>query len=141
MFTDAELSRRKVDNLLELWAATLVPHGDLPPITNHWDLHHQIDAIKVGDVRWENVHLKYNGPLPETTRLPEWKTANHDVWYWNPREVVKNLLACPDLEGHIDYAAYQEFNSEQRQYSNMMSGNWAWEQSIRPHSIYLLTCF
>ena len=38
MFTDAELSRRKVDNLLELWAATLVPHGDLPPITNHRDL-------------------------------------------------------------------------------------------------------
>ena len=136
MFTDAELSRRKIDNLLELWAATLIPHGDSPPIANHRDLHRQIDAIEVGDVQWENVDLKYNGPLPETTRPPEWKTASYDIWYRNPRDVVKNLLARPDLEGHIDYAAYKEFNSEQRQYSNMMSGNWAWEQSVRPCSIF-----
>src|ERR1700753_3616327 len=102
MFTDAKLSRRKVDTLLELLAATLVPHTNSPPITNHRDLHHQIDAVKVGDVWWENTCLKYDGPLPEVTCPPEWKTATYDVWYWNPREVIKNILACPDLEGHVD---------------------------------------
>jgi hypothetical protein len=141
MFTDAELSRRKINNLLDLWAATLVPHGDSPPIANHRDLHCQIDAIKVGDVQWENVRLKYDGPLPETTCPPEWKTTDYDVWYRNPREVVKNLLARQDLEGHIDYAAYREFNGEQRQYGDMMSGNWSWEQSVCLDLLISLTLF
>ncbi|KAF9778110.1 hypothetical protein BJ322DRAFT_1014885 [Thelephora terrestris] len=128
-FADAELSRRKIDKLLELWAATLVRHGDSPPIVNQRDLHRQIDAIELGDVRWENTCLKYEGPCPNTTRPPEWKTAHYDVWHRNPREVIKNMLARPDLEGHIDYTAYREFNGDQRQYSNVMSGNWAWKQS------------
>ena len=130
VFTDAELSRRKIDKLLELWAATLVPHDAPPPIANHRDLYHQIDSIELGDVRWENVSLKYDGPPPQTTRPPEWKTAEYDVWYRNPRDVIKRLLARPDLDGHIDYAAYQEFNDTQRQYGNFMSGNWAWNQSV-----------
>ena len=35
MFADAELSQRKIDKLLKLWAATLIPHSDSPPIVNH----------------------------------------------------------------------------------------------------------
>lgn len=140
VFTDAELSQRRINKLLELWAATLVPHNDSPPITNHRDLLEQIDAIELGNVRWENTRLKYNGPLPETTRPPEWKTAEHDVWYRNPREVIRNILACPDFDGHIDYVAYQEFNGEKRQYGNMMSGNWSWRQSVHfMHSAFLVT--
>ena len=53
-----------------------------------------------------------------------------DVWYRNPCEVIKNLLARPDLEGHINYSPYQEFDGERRQYSNLMSGDWAWRQSV-----------
>ena len=131
MFTDAELSQRKINKLLELWAATLIPHNDSPPITNHRNLHQQVDAIKLGNVQWENTRLKYDGPLPNTIRHPEWKTTEYDVWYRDPRQVIKNLLASPELEGHIDYAAYQEFNGERRQYGNVMSGNWAWQQSVR----------
>lgn len=131
MFIDAELSQRRINTLLELWAATLVPHGDSPPITNHRDLHQQIDAIELGNIRWENACLKYNGPLPEVTRHPEWKTAEHDVWYRNPRQVIKNILANTDFDGHIDYAAYQEFDGEKRQYGNVMSGDWSWRQSVR----------
>jgi hypothetical protein len=131
LFTDAQLSQRKINYILELWAATLVPHGDSVPIDNHLDLHRQIDAIDLGDVKWEHAYLKYEGLLPEATRHPEWKTTEHDVWYRDPRQVIKNILARPDLEGHIDYAAYQEFNGEKRQYGNMMSGDWAWRQSVR----------
>ena len=131
MFADAELSQRKIDKLLELWAATLIPHGDSPPIVNHRDLHRQIDAIELGNIQWETARLGYDGPLPNTVRPPEWKTAGYDVWYRNPHEVIKNILARPDLDGHVDYAAYQEFNGEQRQYSNMMSGDWSWRQSVR----------
>lgn len=139
MYSDAELSQRKIDTLLELWSASLVPHNDSPPITNYRDLHRQIDAIELGNVSWENTCLKYNGPLPETTRTPEWMTSEYDVWYRNPRQMIKNILARPDFEGHVDYAAYQEFISEQRRYGNLMSGDWAWQQSVRcAHSIFVL---
>ena len=131
MFTEAELSQKKIDVLLELWAATLIPHGDSPPIANHQHLHRQIDAIKLGNTSWENTTLKYEGPLPETTRPAEWKTTVYDVWYRNPREVIKNIFASTDLNGHIDYAAYQEFSDEKRQYGNVMSGDWSWRQSVR----------
>ena len=131
LFTDAELSQRKINYILELWAATLVPHNDSAPITNHLNLHRQIDAIGLGNIQWEHEYLKYKGPLPTTTRHPEWKTAEYDVWYRDPREVIKNILARPDFDGHVDYGAYQEFDNEKRQYGNMMSGDWAWRQSVR----------
>lgn len=130
LFADAELSRKKIDRLLELWAATLIPHGNSPPITNHQDLHHQIDAIGLGNVQWKTTPLKYDRPLPMTARPPEWMTTEYDVWYRDPRDVVRNILASPDFEGQIDYVAYREFDGDQRRYSNMMSGDWSWRQSV-----------
>ena len=130
MFADAQLSRRKIKKLLELLAAALVPHGDSPPITNRQDLHWQIDAIKLGNVQWESTCIKYNGPCPEVTCPPEWKTAEYEVWHRNLREVIKHILSNADFDGHIDYVAYQEFDGEKRQYSNMMSGDWASRQSV-----------
>jgi hypothetical protein len=130
LFTNTELSQRKIDKLLELWAATLIPHNDSPPITHHRNLHQQIDAIKLGNVQWENRRLKYEGPPPKTTRIPEWKTTEYDIWYRDPRQVIKNILANSDLDGHIDYVAYQEFDGKQQRYGNVMSGNWAWRQSV-----------
>jgi len=46
------------------------------------------------------------------------------------------MLARLDLEGHIDYVAYQEFDGEKQQYGNMMSGDWTWRQSI--HFVHLV---
>ena len=138
VFADAELSQRKINNLLELWAATLVPHKDAPPFANHRELHHQIDSIEVGDVRWESAQLKYEGPLPRTTRIPEWKTTVHEVWFRDPRQVIKNILATTDFDGHIDYAAYREFSDNKRQYCNLMSGNWSWRQSVRARPIHTI---
>ena len=138
LFTDAQLSQKKINHILKLWAATLVPHNDSVPIANHLDLHRQIDAIDLGDVQWEHTYLKYEGLLPRATRHPEWKTTEYDVWYRNPRQVIKNILARPDLEGHVDYVAYREFNDEKRQYGNLMSGDWAWRQSVRFVSLSFL---
>lgn len=131
LFAEAELSQKKTNKLLELWAATLIPHGDSPPIANHQDLHGQIDTIELGDVPWQCASLKYEHPLPTTVRPPEWMTTEYDVWYRNPREVIKNMLANSDFDGHVDYAPYQEFDGEKRQYGNVMSGDWSWRQSVR----------
>ena len=81
LFAKAELSQKKINKLLELWAAMLAPHDDSPPVTNHQDLHQQIDAIELGNIQWESASLKYDHPLPTTTRPPEWMTTEYDVWY------------------------------------------------------------
>jgi len=57
-------------------------------------------------------------------------TTKYDVWYRDPHEVVKNILASPDFEGQINYVAYREFDGGQRRYGNMMSGDWSWRQSV-----------
>ena len=125
LFAEAELSQKKIDKLLELWAATLAPHDDSPPVTNHQDLYRQIDAIELGNIQWESASLKYDRPLPTTTRPPEWMTTEYDVWYRDSHKVIKNMLANPDFDGHINYMAYQEFDGEKRQYGNMMSSDWS----------------
>jgi hypothetical protein len=130
IFTEAELSKKKTNHLLELWAATLIHHGIPPPIQDHTDLLRQIDSIPLGNVPWECFCLQYDGPLPETNRPPEWMITEYDVWFRNPREVIKGILANPEFDGHVDYSAYQEFENSQRRYSNMMSGDWAWRQSV-----------
>jgi len=89
VFSEAELSKKKVNHLLELWAATLIPHGVQPPITDHMDLLRQIDSIPLGNVPWESFCLSYDGPLPETTRPPEWKITEYEIWFRNPRDVIK----------------------------------------------------
>lgn len=132
IFTNAELSKKKVNHLLELWAATLVPHGLVPPISDHADLLRQIDSIPLGDVPWECFCLSYDGPPHESPRPPEWKITEYEVWFRDPRKVIKAILGNSEFNGHIDYSAYQEFEGSQRQYRDMMSGDWAWRQSVYP---------
>ena len=65
---------------------------------------------------------------------PKWKTTEYDIWYWNPCQVIKNILANADFDDHIDYMAYCKFNSKKWQYSNMMSGSWSWQQCVCLHT-------
>ena len=131
IFTKAELSKKKANHLLKLLAATLVPHGAKPLISDHADLLQQIDSIPLRNVPWERFSLSYDGPPPETTHMPEWKTSEYEVWFCNPRDVIHGILRNPEFNGHIDYATYQEYNDSQHQYSNMMSGHWVQRQSVR----------
>ena len=50
LFKKAELSQPHVDHLFSLWSTTLAPHGDVPPVADHHNLHIQIDSIKLGSV-------------------------------------------------------------------------------------------
>jgi len=130
IFADAELSRKKTNRLLELWTATLIPHGAAPHIGDHADLLRQIDSIPLGNVPWECASLSYEGPLSESNPPPEWMTTEYNVWFRNPREVIKGILANPEFDGHVDYSAYREFENFQRRYRDMMSGDWAWRQLV-----------
>ena len=131
LYTAASLSNSIIDKLLDLWSATLLPHNDSPPITDHCDLHSTINTIKLGHVPWKSYTVRYNGLRPENGPTPEWMTTDYQLWYRDPREVIRNIFANPELAGGIDYVPYREFENEKRRYSDFMSGDWAWKQCVR----------
>lgn len=131
LYTTAALSNTTINQLLSIWSATLVPHNDLAPILDHRELHATIDAIKLGHVPWQSCTARYNGLHPTNAPTPEWMVADHQVWYRDPRRVIHEIFANPNLAGGIDYAPYREFEGDERRYSNFMSGDWAWTQCVR----------
>lgn len=58
-------------------------------------------------------------------------TTEYELWYRDPRKVIHNILANPDLVDGIDYVPYREFQDGKRRYCDFMSGDWAWEQCVR----------
>lgn len=125
------MSGGNIDALLDLWAASLLPHGDLPPFRNHADLYETIDRTPLGDVQWQSFKLSYGGPKPDG-EVPTWMTDEHTVHFRDPREIVKNMLANPDFKEEIDYAPLREFDGRTRSrcLRNFMGGEWAWRQAV-----------
>jgi hypothetical protein len=121
----------QIDTLLDLWAASLLKHNDAPPFTSHKDMYKAIDSIAHGDVKWENVKLKYTGELP-AENVPSWMLAEHEIWYRNAKSIANNMLANRDFVGEIDPAPLRDYDENgARQYHNFMSGEWVWTQAVR----------
>jgi hypothetical protein len=59
-------------------------------------------------------------------------TAEYDVWYRNPLDVMEGQLANPEFARYIDYALKEvkDAKSGRRQYMDLMSGEWAWDQAV-----------
>ena len=131
LYLKAHLSQSLVNQLLDIWAATLVPHGNVPPIADHQDLLAQIDAIKLGNIPWQSYTAQYQWLRPATGPVPEWMKAEYHLWYRNPRKVIHHLLTNPDFASGIDYTPHCDFQDEKRQYRDFMSGDWAWDQCVR----------
>jgi hypothetical protein len=124
------MSTSNIDTLLDLWAANLFQHDDHPPYADHNHLYETIDAMPLGDVPWQSFTMKYNGNLPEGP-LPTWMTDEFQVWFWDPRTIVHNMLANPEFDGKIDYSPYRDFDANgERQYQDFMSGDWAWKHAV-----------
>lgn len=63
--------------------------------------------------------------------IPPWMLEEYEVWYRNPRVVLRNQLANPDFKDKIDYAPVREFDENgERRWKNVMSGNWAWNNAV-----------
>ncbi|KAG1846538.1 hypothetical protein F4604DRAFT_1884154 [Suillus subluteus] len=108
-YTQNPTSARKIDVHLALWASTLLKHGDAPPFADHRDLYVMIDAIPLGEVKWESFSCSYTGEKPEGTYLP-WMDSAFDVWYRDPHQVYSTL-------------------GEEHRYGDFMSADWAWDQA------------
>ncbi|KAG1880232.1 hypothetical protein C8R48DRAFT_744596 [Suillus tomentosus] len=130
LFCKDQMSASHIDTLLDLWAATLAKHDDHPPFANHRDLYQTIDSIPLGDVPWQNFAVKFCGDKPDVN-IPPWMNGSYDVWFRDPREVVRNMLANPMYADEMDYQPYREYASatNERQWKDFMSADWAWDQA------------
>ena len=128
------MSAKNIDQLFNIWAATLTPHGDDPPFKNHNELYTAIDETPLADGPWDHATFRYDNPDdPLTPNSASWKLASYNIWFHNPQKLIHNMLANPDFANKFDYTPYQEYKSndlENHRYHNLMSGNWAWKEAV-----------
>lgn len=130
LFTKAQMSEANINTLMELWAASLIKHDDIPPFIHASHLYATIDAIQQGDAPWECFTVKYSGSLPEGPP-PSWMAREHRVWFRNPLTVILNILKNGDFATKTDFAPYRDFNPNgKRKWQNFMSGNWSWRKAV-----------
>lgn len=115
---------------MDAFTAFGYPFGAAPPFADCADMHEVIDSVPLGDAPWIAFTAQYTGPIPDS-EVPTWMTAKYDIWCRDPRTVLRNMLANPDFKDEINYSPYQEYDKDgERQYNNLMSGNWAWRHAV-----------
>ncbi|KAG1889253.1 hypothetical protein F4604DRAFT_1915123 [Suillus subluteus] len=128
-FKKCHMSAKNLDFLCDLMAATLVKHHNVPPFTDHKDLHNVIDATQLGDVPWQSFLVQYTGECPEV--VPPWMDDEFEVWYRDPRAMAHNILANPTFKDEINYTPFHEYDAsdDTHHWKDFMSGDWAWQQA------------
>jgi hypothetical protein len=111
---------------MELLAA-MYPDSE-PPYADVKEMYNQIDKIKFGDAPWKSFEVVYSGTIEDNP--PAWKTATYEVWHRDPLCVMENQISNPSFATEIDYAPKQVYKDGKRQYTDLMSGNWAWGQAV-----------
>lgn len=138
LFRRNQMSGGDIDFIFNLWAASLAVHGDTPPFASHVDMYSTIDATPLGDVAWQSFSSQYNGPQPDD-EVPSWMTAEYEVWFRDPRLLIRDILANPDFKDEFDYAPLQEYSAGgAHRYQNFMSGDWSWKQAVSLHYYHVL---
>lgn len=123
------MSGSKIDELMQMWACTL-PEDHDPPFASHQHLYATVDAITFGDVPWQTFSVTYNGPVPDGA-MPSWMIREYDVWFRDPRLVLRNQYSNPDFADDIDWVPKRSYSANgKRKYRDFMSGDWAWNQAV-----------
>jgi len=126
LYSREQMLATKIDELLAIMASM---YDKDPPFRSHKDMYDMIDATRHGDSPWQSFSVTYSGAMPDEP--PSWMTAEYDVWYCDPKIVLEHQLANPDFKGEIDYAAKVVVDEDgHRKVCDLMSGQWAFEQSI-----------
>ncbi|KAJ8091523.1 hypothetical protein PM082_024443 [Marasmius tenuissimus] len=129
-FVEAQSPAADINKALDMWAAAVWQLGGEVPWTNEKEMYADIDNIKHGVVDWTTVEIKYNGPMPPNP--PKWMTETYILHLRDTRLLLHHQLADPGFKGKTSYSAYRQYNPcGKRVYSNVMSADWAWQQSDR----------
>jgi hypothetical protein len=74
-------------------------------------------------------HPDFSGDPQIDSGLPSWKREDYDMWFRDPRKVLKAQLGNARFKDGIDYSPVVVFGDKnERIWENFMSGNWAWKQ-------------
>ena len=119
---------------MQLWASTTADH--CAPFHGHKDMLAAIDAIKDGDAPWQSFSAKYSGARPPENP-PDWMVKEYTVYHRNPLTVLRQIISNPSFKGQFDYAPYQEFEGDNRRWTDVMSGNWVWKQAVSLSHLFL----
>ncbi|KAI6046553.1 hypothetical protein EDC04DRAFT_2597993 [Pisolithus marmoratus] len=90
LFTHAEMLAKKINTLLDFWAASLLPLGSTPLFANHKDLYHMIDCMSAGahapdeqneqDEQGKLIELEDGLDGLDGLEAP-WMFDTYDIWY------------------------------------------------------------
>ncbi|KAG1722022.1 hypothetical protein EDD22DRAFT_790503 [Suillus occidentalis] len=130
LYKHNQMPAGQIDRLLDLWASTLAKHNDNLPFADHRDLYHVIDSSPFGDVPWQRFTVAYDGERLADEDKP-WMDDEYEVWFRDPHEVARNMLANSTYADEIDYCPYREYSTEGNkcQWKDFMSGDWVWDQA------------
>jgi hypothetical protein len=134
LFRRVQMSGGHINQLMDIWAAHQQMRYDdddsTPPFSNAQDLYNVIDGTELGDVPWQAISVKYNGDVP--TNAPKWMSDSFEVWFRDPLEVMEGQIGNRDFgPDEMDYAPKQVYSKTgKRQFSDLMSGDWAWNQAV-----------
>ena len=121
------MSAGNTDKMMAM--ATKFQHGE-SLFKNHKDLCNTINAFKLGEVPWKSTPLGYQAKILDS-QVPEWMTVKYELFYRNPRNVIRNMISDTTFKFVFDYIPYQDFDEdEDQQYGNLMSGDWAFHQAV-----------
>ena len=122
---------KQIDMLLDIWAESLHDAGSRPLFSSHKDLYKTIDAIPLGNVKWQSFAIKYTS-MPDDNEQAPWMEDTYDVWFHCPLQTIHNILANPELKGKMDFRPYREYDAQSGDqcFQDFMSGDWVWDQSV-----------
>lgn len=129
LFRRAEMSKSNIDDLFSILKTRAAGEGNEAPFANCADLYTTIDSITEGEIPWDSFTVQYNGPRPEAD-VPAWMDEKHQVFYRNPREVIRSMLANKAFDGNFDYTPYRQYENGQRVWRDFMSGNFSWKKAV-----------
>ena len=130
LFRRDQMSGTHINDLLQIWATTLSQDQD-PPFASKNEMYNAIDDLDLGGAPWKCFTVKYNGEIKDGDVTP-WKHKSFEVWYRDPRTTMHNQLGSREYADEVDVASKDVRDKDgKRRYSDFMSGNWSWRQSVR----------
>ncbi|KAI6008446.1 hypothetical protein EDC04DRAFT_2871491 [Pisolithus marmoratus] len=114
-------------------------HGQ-PICKDSPEIYKTIDSTPLGDVQWESFCMSYTSEQPAED-VPAWMNDMYDIWFWDPKEVVHNMLAWPNFPDDMDYQPFQEYESatDKQQWEDFLSGGWAWKHVVCDNRIHMIS--
>ena len=136
LFRKEQMAGKKISELLDIWAAyqqsTEAEPEEGPPFASAQDLYNKIDSTEIGDVSWQAFSVKFDGHITDDSEIPRWKTKSYEVWFRDPLKIAEGQIGNKDFGREMCFSLKRVFSwAGRRQYSDFMSGNWAWQQAVR----------